>query len=60
MVQNAYLNTKKTNHFLCIECVNCKTKNGYVYCKEGYFKEKNKKSLVYMPIDFDCYEWEES
>jgi len=59
-VQNIYLNSNKNKHFLCIECVNCKTKNGLVYCKKKYFSEKSKKSLIYVPIDFDCYEWEEA
>jgi hypothetical protein len=60
MAQKDCLNIKKINHFLCIECINCKTRNGLVYCKEGHFIEKKNKSLIYMPIDFDCYEWEEA
>ena len=59
MVQNTCLNFNENKYFLCIECINCKTKNGLIYCKKGYFIEKNKKSLTYMPTDFDCYEWEE-
>jgi len=59
MVQNIYPNSKNS-HFLCVECIRCKTKNNRIYCKEGHFDEKFKKSLLYSPIDFDCYEWEES
>lgn len=61
MEQNTYQNTKKID-FLCRDCINCKTKNGETYCKEGYFtctlKNDIIKTLIYSPIDFDCYEWE--
>lgn len=44
---------------LCKDCCNCKTKNGKVFCKEGNFAENSDKSIIYIPFDFDCYEWEE-
>ena len=60
MVQSICQNSKQSKYFLCMECINCKTKNGMVYCIENFFSEKNKKSLIYMPTDFDCYDWEEA
>lgn len=44
---------------ICKNCFNCKTRNGEIYCKEGNFKEKSSKTIIYTPVDFDCCEWEE-
>ena len=46
---------------LCVDCFNCKTKNGSVYCKIGVWKEDdNEKSILYIPEQFNCKEWEEA
>ena len=46
---------------LCVNCFNCKTKLGMVYCKKGCFKEKMQvnKSILYTPSDFDCEFYED-
>jgi hypothetical protein len=46
---------------LCVNCFLCKTKQGWVYCKKGCFKEKifPNKSIIYTPMDFDCEFYEE-
>jgi hypothetical protein len=44
---------------LCLDCFNCKTKEKFVYCKMGYWREKKKlKSILYTPYDFSCDNWD--
>ena len=45
---------------LCVNCFNCKTKNGDVYCKLGVWKEKKGKSILHIPETFNCRLWEEA
>jgi hypothetical protein len=49
-------------HQLCRDCINCKTKDGEVYCKFGVFKEKIDKlrPILHIPQDFNCTEYEEA
>lgn len=46
---------------LCVNCFNCKTKKGRVYCKKGCFNEKtsSNRSILYTPMDFDCEFYED-
>ena len=47
---------------LCVDCFNCKKKNGMIYCKLGVWEETNKldKSILYTPYDFSCPKWDEA
>lgn len=45
----------------CFNCINCKKKNGKIYCKENKFKDVSEDSIrFYTPYDFDCEKWKES
>lgn len=46
---------------LCVNCFNCKTKKGRVYCIKGCFNEKTSpnKSIIHTPMDFDCEFYED-
>lgn len=44
---------------LCVNCLNCKTRNGIIYCKEGFFKIKKGTPITYTPYEFDCFSYEE-
>ena len=47
-------------NLLCKDCYACiLQKNGKVTCKNGYFKNVDyKKSLIFSPSDFDCWQGE--
>lgn len=49
----------KSKLLLCVNCHNCKTKQGETYCIKGYFREDNSdKPIIYTPLDFECYFFE--
>lgn len=53
-------NEKKVKIILCKNCLNCKTKEGVIYCKKGYFENmSSNKLLLLSPLDFECYDFDE-
>ena len=62
MEHGYWLNIENTgdNQKLCVECFNCKTKDEWIFCKIGVWKEKKPKVITYVPTDFDCPEYEEA
>lgn len=50
----------KRKYRLCKNCHNCKCKNGKIYCKEGFFQDKNDKDIqTYIPEIFECFYYNE-
>jgi hypothetical protein len=48
-----------TRLLLCVNCYNCKTRKGKVYCIKGCFDDMDMdKPIIYTPLDFECYFFE--
>lgn len=46
---------------LCTECISCRVKKGKVHCRNEYFGSTEPiKAIVFVPQDFDCYQFEEA
>lgn len=51
-------NECQSKFLLCKNCINCKRKNGKIFCKEGNFYDINQRELeILTPFDFECVEF---
>lgn len=58
-MQQQECQNQKNKFLLCVNCINCKKTGNKVFCKEGYFKNKNEKDIkTFTPYDFNCIKFE--
>lgn len=59
-MQHIIEESKRSKIFLCTNCVFYNSDGKIVDCDKDYFSSSPiKKTFIYTPIEFDCWEYEE-